>query len=57
MAPALKEARPGVLVVVAGLPKDHVDAFKAAGVDEFIHVRSDVHAMLAALRPEVGVML
>ena len=56
MAPALKAARPGVVLVVAGFPKDHIEAFKQAGIDEFIHVRSDVHATLAALAQKVGVM-
>jgi methylmalonyl-CoA mutase len=56
VAPALKAARPGVTLVVAGYPIDHIDAFKQAGIDEFIHVRSDVHATLAALAKKVGVM-
>lgn len=56
MAPALRATRPGVTLVVAGFPKDHIDAFRQAGVDEFIHVRSDVHATLAALAQKVGVM-
>ncbi len=36
-------------VLVAGLLKDHADAFKAAGVNDFVHVRSDVHAVLGGL--------
>ncbi|MDR0499523.1 MAG: acyl-CoA mutase large subunit family protein [Holophagales bacterium] len=36
-------------VLVAGLLKDSADAFKAAGVDDFIHVKSDVHAVLSGL--------
>jgi methylmalonyl-CoA mutase len=36
-------------VLVAGLLKDHAEAFKAAGVEDFIHVRSDVHAVLSGL--------
>lgn len=42
-------------VLVAGLLKDHADAFKAAGVDDFIHVRSDVHAVLNGLAKNLGV--
>jgi methylmalonyl-CoA mutase len=42
-------------VLVAGLLKDHAEAFKAAGVDEFIHVRSDVHAVLSGLAKTMGV--
>jgi methylmalonyl-CoA mutase len=55
MALALKAAQPGVVLVVAGFPKDHIEPFKQAGIDEFIHVRSDVHATLAALAQKVGV--
>jgi methylmalonyl-CoA mutase len=36
-------------VLVAGLLKEQADAFKAAGVDDFIHVRSDVQAVLSGL--------
>jgi methylmalonyl-CoA mutase len=42
-------------VLVAGMLKDHADAFKAAGVDDFIHVRSDVHAVLSGLAKNLGV--
>lgn len=42
-------------VLVAGMLKDHADAFKAAGVDDFIHVRSDVHAVLSGLAKTMGV--
>ena len=42
-------------VLVAGLLKEQVDAFKAAGVDDFIHVRSDVHAVLNGLAKTMGV--
>lgn len=34
------------MVVVAGYPKEHIEAFTAAGVGEFIHVRSDLLATL-----------
>jgi methylmalonyl-CoA mutase len=42
-------------VLVAGLLKEQADAFKAAGVDDFIHVRSDVHAVLSGLAKTMGV--
>jgi len=55
-AVALKAA--GVeTVILAGLPQDLVAALKAAGVDEFIHVRSDAHAVLSALARSKGVSL
>lgn len=55
LAGALKAARPEVLLVLAGYPRDHVEAFRQAGIDEFIHVRSDVHATLVALAARIGV--
>ncbi|MDR2697688.1 MAG: acyl-CoA mutase large subunit family protein [Holophagales bacterium] len=42
-------------VLVAGLLKDHADAFKASGVDDFIHVKSDVHAVLSGLAKSLEV--
>ena len=42
-------------VLVAGLLKEQADAFKAAGVDDFVHVRSDVQAVLSGLAKSMGV--
>ncbi|HPS78183.1 MAG TPA: hypothetical protein PLS53_08515, partial [Thermoanaerobaculaceae bacterium] len=56
VVPVLKAARPEVVLVLAGFPKEQVETFKQAGIDEFIHVRSDVHATLAALARRIGVM-
>jgi len=49
LAKALKAAAKPPVVLVAGMLKDHAEAFKAAGVDEFVHVKSDVHAVLRGL--------
>ena len=46
----LKQERPDMTVFVAGYPAAAVDALRAAGVDEFVHLRSDCHAILARLR-------
>jgi len=55
-ARALKDA--GVqTVLLAGLPADLEDALQAAGVDQFIHVRSDCHAVLSDLARTKGVAL
>lgn len=56
LAAALKRARPGVQVLLAGLPaeKEKLDAWRLAGVDEFIHLRADAHAILAALAGHLG---
>ena len=56
LAKAIKASGPKT-VLVAGLLKDHADAFKVAGVDDFVHVRSDVHAVLCGLAKNLGVSL
>lgn len=42
-------------VILAGMPKDILDDLKAAGVDEFIHLKSDVLASLEGLADTIGV--
>lgn len=54
LAKALK-AQGSPLLLVAGLLKDHVEAFRAAGVDDFIHIKSDVHAVLTNLAQRLEV--
>ena len=55
-AGAIKAAKPGVIVVLAGMPADKavVDSFHAAGIDEFIHVRANVRELLAKLLKQIG---
>jgi methylmalonyl-CoA mutase len=57
LARALKSdpASKGRTLLLAGLPKDHADAFREAGVDDFIHARSDVLAVLSGLAKGMGV--
>lgn len=42
----IKKVLPGVPVILAGFPKDQVDAHKASGVDEFIFLGADVIQIL-----------
>jgi methylmalonyl-CoA mutase len=44
-----------VPVVVAGLPKDQVDALTAAGVAGFVHVRSNAVETLRAWQDRLGI--
>jgi methylmalonyl-CoA mutase len=53
----LKEGRPDMTVVLAGYPADQIEAHRAAGVDEFIHLRADCYATLARLQQLKGVAL
>jgi methylmalonyl-CoA mutase len=55
LVPALKAAIPGVQVVLAGYPQDQVEAHKASGVDEFIHVRANLLQVLGGLQKKIGV--
>ncbi len=54
-ARAVKAASPRTTVLVAGLLPEHVDAFKEAGVDEFIHVRANNLQLLTDLQALTGV--
>jgi methylmalonyl-CoA mutase len=51
----IKQARPGITVILAGYPADHVEAFKQAGVDDFIHIRANCYEMLHKLQGQKGV--
>lgn len=54
---ALKAAKENIQVVVAGYPAAIIESLKAAGVDEFIHVRTNVLDTLYAFQQKLGVML
>lgn len=51
IARAIKAAKPGMSIVLAGMPRDEavVQCFRDAGVDEFIHVRANVPDVLGRL--------
>ena len=50
---AVKAASPETIVLLAGYPTEHIESFKQAGVDEFIHVRANCHDLLANLQSKV----
>jgi len=52
----LKATNPGIQVVLAGYPKDRAEAHKEAGVDEFIYLGADAHAILSSLFQKIGVL-
>lgn len=56
LAAALKAANPAIAVVLAGFPADHIESFKAAGVDEFIHLRANCLEVLRNLLRRVGII-
>ena len=53
LAPKLKAA--GLFVVLAGYPTEHIEAFKAAGVDEFIHIRANCLGVLSGIATKLGI--
>jgi methylmalonyl-CoA mutase len=56
LAKVLKAARPGLVVLVAGAPKENEAAWRAAGVDEFVNVASNTLDLLARLLVKAGVL-
>jgi len=55
LAKGIKDAKPESIVLLAGYPSDHIDAFKQAGVDDFIHVRANCYELLDSLQNRIGV--
>ena len=56
LARQLKAADPGMMIILAGFPKDLVDAFKEAGVDEFLHARVNALELLTKLQQHLEVI-
>lgn len=57
-AAAAKAARGNLKLVLAGLPADQsvLAQFRAAGIDEFIHLRANVHDVLATFLKQIGAL-
>ena len=53
LVPKLKAA--GLFVVLAGYPTEQIDAFKAVGVDEFIHLRANCFQVLSGIATKLGI--
>jgi methylmalonyl-CoA mutase len=51
----IKMQKPGAIIILAGLPVDYVEQFKAAGVDEFIHTRADILQVLSNIQNIAGI--
>ncbi|MBM9614132.1 acyl-CoA mutase large subunit family protein [Desulfobulbus rhabdoformis] len=56
LAKQIKAADPGIMIILAGYPKDHIEAFKEAGVDEFLHVRVNALDLLSKLQKHLEVI-
>ena len=55
IAKKLKNVNDQIIVVVAGYPKEIIEDLKTAGVDDFIHVRTNVLEFLSDLQLVLGV--
>lgn len=51
----LKAETPDMMVIVASNPVEHIEAFKAAGVDDFIHVSANVFDITETIQKKLGV--
>jgi len=55
LAKAIRAMRPDAFLVLAGYPQDQIEAHKAAGVDEFIHIRADAVQLLNKCHSKLGI--
>ena len=55
IAQKLKTANKALNLVIAGYPKEILDSLKQAGVDEFIHVRSNLLDTLESFQEKLGI--
>jgi len=53
--PALKSAFPELIIVIAGYPKDQMESYLAMGVDDFIHIRSNLLDSLNNFNKRLGI--
>ena len=56
LAAAVKAARPDIYLLLAGAPGEHEAAWRAAGVDEFVNVKSNNYDLNRALLVRAGVI-
>ncbi|MEI7896635.1 MAG: methylmalonyl-CoA mutase family protein [bacterium] len=56
IAGKLRMAGSKMRIVVAGFPKDLIESFKSAGVDDFIHVHSNLLETLLDFQSKLGIL-
>jgi methylmalonyl-CoA mutase len=56
VAEEIKRANPTIKVIIAGYPKDIVENLKIAGVDDFIHIKSNVVETLTRYHKMLGII-
>ncbi|MCB1160314.1 MAG: methylmalonyl-CoA mutase, partial [Leptospiraceae bacterium] len=55
VAKLVKEKKPSAQLIIAGNPAALIDSLKGAGVDDFIHVRTDVLGFLTQMQNKLGI--
>lgn len=55
LAAAIKAGNKDKFIVLAGYPTEHIEAFKSAGVDEFIHIKSNIYSILFNIQKQLGI--
>ncbi|MBF0449281.1 MAG: acyl-CoA mutase large subunit family protein [Candidatus Magnetomorum sp.] len=55
LARAIKHISNDHKIIVAGYPKEYIQTFQEAGVDDFIHLKTDALAFLENLQQQMGV--
>ncbi|SPE61761.1 methylmalonyl-CoA mutase, small subunit [Verrucomicrobia bacterium] len=52
---ALRAKRPDAYLLLAGYPQEQIEAHKAAGVGEFVHIRADAVELLKKCHAKLGI--
>lgn len=56
LAKAVKAAKADMMIILAGYPKEYIESFKEAGVDEFLHVRANALDLLSKVQQHLEVI-
>ncbi len=56
MLAKIKAAQPNMFIILAGYPKEYIESFKEAGIDEFLHIRANALDLLEKLQKHLGVI-
>ncbi len=56
LAKNIKQGKPDSIVIVAGYPEPHIESFKEAGVDDFIHIRANCYELLSKIAKNLGIL-
>ncbi|MFI3242882.1 MAG: hypothetical protein R3Y56_01360, partial [Akkermansia sp.] len=52
---AVRALVPDMYIMVAGYPTEHIESFKTAGVNDFIHVKANCYTVLDTLQTTLGI--